>query len=127
MQLRRAASEPVNSQVQTFYTRLNSVLSSPALHDGTFTPVSLVPEQSNSAWRLVAHKWVKGGERFLVVANLSEQWGDGRIKLAEVTGNGVVKVQEVLGSKAYDRDAAELRNQGLWAVLEPWSVQIFKY
>ncbi|KAJ3271842.1 hypothetical protein HK104_004613 [Borealophlyctis nickersoniae] len=127
VQLRRRAPEPLDTTTLSFYTRFNTILSHPVFQSGTWTYLDVVSQQSNTGWRLVAWKWVQGNVHRLVVVNYSEVGGDGRVKLEDLQGSGNVKVSELLGGNTYDRDANEVRSQGLWVSLEPFSAQIFEY
>ncbi|KNC97400.1 amylase [Spizellomyces punctatus DAOM BR117] len=126
VQLRRSYPEPIHAPTQSLYNTLVPLLAHPTMTHGTWTLETVVPEQSNTGWRLVAWKWTYSDRR-LVVVNLSDTYGDGRIKLPEVTGSGGVEVLEALSGVTYQRDREELRNKGLWVVLKPWQTQMFVY
>lgn len=106
---------------------------------------------SDTAWRLVAWKWVAGEERRLVVVNYSDQTGacfpsravrlashslgtgsaaGGAIVLSDApqpASGDMITVTELMTSTPYSRSASDLRSSGLFVVLGAWSVQIFQY
>lgn len=67
-----------------------------------------------------------GTQRVLVVVNYSDTQGTGSVKLSNV-GSGTITFEEKLSGEVYERDGAEVRNDGLFVIIGAWNAQIFYY
>ncbi|KAI9013011.1 glycoside hydrolase superfamily [Gaertneriomyces semiglobifer] len=127
VQLRRYRFDPTEDVVK-IYDKLGPLIASRLFTEGTWTQLFPVAESSNTAWRMLAWKWVFNGERAVVIVNPTEQWADGRVTLSEVPDQtGSWTVEEVFSGEKYQRDAKEIRSRGLHVALKPWGYQIFRY
>lgn len=67
-----------------------------------------------------------GQQRVLVVVNYSDTQGTGKIRLSNV-GSGTVSFTEKLSGEVYERSGSEIRNDGLFVIINAWDAQIFYY
>jgi len=126
--LRREEPEPAVPQVQQFYPIFLNITNSDVFRYGTWTYLGV--SGSNSAWRLIAYRWEYENEKRLCVINYSDTSGSGSIVLSNaqpLNGNDTVPVTELLSGVTYYRSASQMRNQGLFVVVNPWFGQIFEY
>jgi hypothetical protein len=66
-----------------------------------------------------------GGDRHLVVVNLSGQPAQGRVPLAWADLPGRTwRLTDLLGGQVFDRDGTELAGPGLYVALEPWQCHL---
>jgi hypothetical protein len=66
-----------------------------------------------------------GGDRHLVVVNLSGQLAQGRVPLgwADLRGRGW-RLTDLLGDAVFERDGDELADPGLFVDLAPWQFHL---
>lgn len=128
IQLRRSLAEPIIPGVPSFYDKLISILSRPVFHTGEWNFLNV--ERSDSSWRLLSWKWTSETERILVVVNYSDQVGSGSVILSDaypINGNDTIIVNELISNQIWYRSANTLKNQGIFCIIQPWSLQVMKY
>jgi len=127
--LRRETSEAINTYVQdTFYPMLLNITSAPVFQYGTWQYASVTG--SDTAWRLMAWMWTYGSERRLCVINFSDTQGQGSIKVTNaqpVGGSDTILVTDLVSGATYSRSASQMKDTGLYVVVNSWWAQIFKY
>jgi len=72
----------------------------------------------------------KNNEKILCVINYSDQNGSGRIKLDDaqsIKNNDTIPVVELISGLTYYRSAQDMRDNGLFVIIDNWSSQIFMY
>jgi len=125
--LRRALSEKSNYGVGTFYSNLTNILSRPIFQaEWTYYDVF----GTDDSWRLVAWEWHLGNTKALCVINYSDKTATGNIILPRaqpVDDNDNIPLSELFSGTVYTRSASQLRSEGLFVVVEYWSMQIFEY
>jgi hypothetical protein len=126
----RGPVEPVNSEVQDFYSRLLHVLKG----TGAFREGSWSQLQPRPAWTgnptsdgFVACAWVgREGSRHVVVVNYAGSQGQCRLSLPfPELGGRRVRLTDVMGTEAYDRDGSDLADNGLFIDHSPWHFNVF--
>lgn len=121
--LRRAISEDPNNNVVFFYNKFFEILKKHALKEGTWTWLTI--DGSNT---IVTWKWVNGGQHILVTANFGDGQSGGYIKCDDAPLSGkTIPVVELLSDTTYQRDPEEMRNKGLFVLLDGYQCQIFEY
>jgi len=79
---------------------------------------------------LIAYRWEYQNEKRLCVINYSDQNGSGSVQVTNaqpVNGNDTIPVTDLLSGTVYYRSASQMRNQGLFVVVNSWYAQIFEY
>ncbi|EIC29479.1 MULTISPECIES: alpha-amylase family glycosyl hydrolase [Methylomicrobium] len=70
---------------------------------------------------LVAWTWATENSRCLIVVNLSETQSQGLVKIAwPGLNDGVWRLNDIFQSTSFERDGAELQNEGLYVDLPAW-------
>jgi hypothetical protein len=131
--LTRRQRESVDSDLQAFYRRLLDAISAPVFREGTWRLCEREGWPDNPSFRnLVAWCWRFGEERVLVVANLSGQRSQARIRLPWEDMGGDLGIRswrlgEVLSEEVYDRSGRELSGPGLFVDLQPWAYHFLRF
>lgn len=126
--LRRAKAESGEPGVRQFYSNFSQILSRPIFHEGKWSYEKVYG--STESWRLMAWKWSLNGKKVLCVINYSDQSGSGRILLSDaqpVNGNDQITVTELMSGATYQRSAKDLRTNGIFVIVNYWSIQMLEY
>ena len=125
--LARRPGEPVNEELQAFYTTLLRTTALRVFHDGAWSLCTCTGWPDNqSCQHLVAWSWVLGEERFVVVVNLSDGWAQARVQIP--WGDALLKIHglsDVMAGVNYEVPGSELAAQGLYVELRPWGYHLF--
>jgi len=126
--LRREATEPELTQVQSFYKQLLGIVTThEVFRNGTWEFLSVNNDPSGA---LMAWSWYNDQEKILCVMNFSEYNEAGTIVVSNaepVNGNDTIPVTDLLSGDVYYRSAEEMRTSGLQVVINSWYAQIFLY
>ena len=76
---------------------------------------------------ILSWTWTLGSVKRLVVVNYHSSISTGRIKLPNISGSGSVVVKELISNQSFNRNAEEIRNQGLHVVVNAYTSQIFEF
>lgn len=117
---RRSASEPVNQVVKDFYDKFLQITQHDVFNQGQYYWMN-ADRQELLCWR-----WVLGNHKRLVIVNYSNQKTSGTVKVPDAEGD-VITLTDLLTGTSYQRNARELREQGLHVILDPWKAHIFEY
>jgi hypothetical protein len=75
----------------------------------------------------VAWSWVNGHDRRLIVVNLSKSAAQGKVEVPWDDLRGKMwRLADSLSGDTYDRSGDEIRDQGLFVNLQPWSCHFFR-
>ncbi len=126
--LGRRPDEPIDGQLQDFYAKLLKVIQASVFHDGQWSLCERTGWPDNTSFEnLVAWSWINDVDRYLIVANLSEDAVQARVRLTWGDLRGVSwLLVDVLSSATYERDGDELVSPGLYIELEPWGYNCFR-
>ena len=125
MQMGRAAAEPMNEDVRSFYRRLLAIANQPAFHEGEWKLLAVTADTDASYPSLLAWRWKLDHEFKLVVVNLGDQTAQGRVPLAgEVDAAKQYSLADELNGPTYVRDGREITSQGLFVRLEPYGAHV---
>jgi hypothetical protein len=127
--LGRGPVEPTNPEIAAFYARLLAALRETAFRDGAWSQVQPQPAWSNnlSSDSFVAYAWAgENGSCFAVVVNYAGNKGQCRLPLPfpEFCGKQV-RLTDSMGTEVYDRDGADLVDNGLYIDHAPWHFNVF--
>ena len=128
--LGRAPEEPVNSSLSQFYQRLLGALRQPAVRQGRWQLLELVPawDGNGTSDAFIAFAWENGGgERVMACVNYAGHQSQCYIRLpfAELGGRRW-RLRDLLGDTQYERDGNELQSRGLYLDVPPWQHHVFE-
>jgi hypothetical protein len=126
--LGRCPDEPVDPGLQAFYTKLLEAVNRPAFREGQWSLCDRTGWPDNSSFlNLVAWSWVKDGERYLIVVNLSDRPVQARVQVRwSDTGGATWHLIDALAGTVYERGGDEMLSPGLYIELGPWSHHFFQ-
>jgi hypothetical protein len=120
--LGRRPEETVDSGLQDFYTKLLRAINSPVFRSGDWNLCERSGWSDNASdQNVVAWRWNKDGDKYLVVINLSDFPSQAMVKVAfdELRGKQW-RLTDVLSGEVYDRNGDGLLSPGLYVDLQPW-------
>jgi len=120
--LGRRPTEPVDSSLHTFYSKLLESIHRPIFHEGQWALCERTGWPDNASFQnLVAWSWLRGDEWYLIVVNLSDYTSQAQVQVpwADVPG-GHWKLADLLSGAVFERDGNQMRSPGLYVELEPW-------
>jgi hypothetical protein len=122
--LARRPDEPQDLDLARWYRRLLATVASHRVRQGAWQLLEASGWPDNQSCRnLVAWSWSgdDGGDRHVVVVNLSGDPAQGRIPLpwGDLPGRSW-HLTDLLAERAFERDGVELADPGLFVALEPW-------
>ena len=126
----RGPDEPVDRNLQSFYTTLLEVLKIPALRHGAWERLECVPawDGNPTADDLLAFAWTgAAAERVLVTVNLAPHPSQCYVRLpwTDLAGKHH-RLQDRMSAAVYDRDGEDLASRGLYLDLPEWHVHVFE-
>jgi len=127
VQLRRANREEENQSTTHFYNKLLSIITKDVFKNGSWEPLTVESASSGTSWRLLAWRWELLDEKILCVVNYSDCKAEGRVKLSHAAGEGILVVKDLISGEEYERNAKEMRERGLYVIVNQWWAQIFRY
>jgi len=130
VQLRRAAPEPTNTDLQAFYQRLLNAVDSAVFHEGSWKLLEARAAWSGnrSCWNAVAHRWVKGEEFVLAVSNLSPDPMQCYVPLELPALSGCTwELRDLLSEARYDREGDGLLHPGLYLDMPAYGRHVFAF
>jgi DNA-binding transcriptional LysR family regulator len=120
--LGRRPEEPVDKELQDFYTKLLLAINNEAFRTGDWNLCERSGWSGNSSCQnIVTWRWNNDRDKYLVVINLSDVPSQALIKVGfdELRGKQW-RLTDLLSSEAYDRDGDEMLSPGLYVDLQPW-------
>jgi hypothetical protein len=123
--LGRRPAEPVDKELQAFYSKLLTAIHAPIFRDGEWQLCECSGWPDNpSAQNMVAWNWVKNGDRRLIVINFSDGAVQGRVRLPWKEGKW--HLTDAFSDWSCDRDGDEMAGPGLYVELKAWSYYFFQ-
>jgi len=121
--LGRRPEEPEDRELRAFYSKLLVAIDSQVFRDGQWALCRTTGWPDNPSHRnIVAWRWERNGERYLIVVNLS---GSSAQAMVDTGWNDCSGCNLILGDKLsnarYERSGDEIQSQGLYVNLGPWS------
>jgi hypothetical protein len=126
--LARRPAEPVDRELVAFYDNLLSATRSDVFRDGTWQLCERSGWPDNqSCLNVVSWCWVKDSERFVIVLNFGQGQAQARVHVPWDGLRGKTwRLIDALSGQVYERSGDEMRNEGLYVDLEPWTCQVFQ-
>ncbi len=121
--LGRRPEEPVDPELQEFYRKLLVAINNPVFRQGQWSLCECSGWPDNPSYQnIVAWRWNKDEERYLIVVNLSDGVAQALVQVAwdDLAGQNWNLTDELSGV-TYERSSDELRSSGLYVDLGPWS------
>lgn len=127
--LRRRPEEPVDMDLQKFYTKLLLAIRNPILRDGGWTLSECRGWPDNTTFEnIVAWTWKNGSDQCLIAVNLSEQRSQALVKIADdALRRGQWQLRDALSGASYTRSGDEIFSAGLFVDLEPWGHHFLRF
>jgi Alpha amylase, catalytic domain len=120
--LARRPDEPPDLELANWYHALLAAVAGHRVRTGAWRLLEADGWPDNQSCRnLLAWSWDAGGDRHVVVVNLSAQSAQARIRLdwPDLPGRGW-RLTDLLDQRVFERDGDELSGPGLFVDLEPW-------
>jgi glycosidase len=121
--LARRPVEPVNTDLQAFYSQLLAVIVKEArLREGDWQLCACVGWPNNQSFsNLLVWSWQRKEERYLIVVNYAQQQAQARVQLSwnELSGRQW-QLTDLLNGERFERDGNELEEAGLYVDLPGW-------
>jgi glycosidase len=127
--LGRRPEEPVDKELEDFYRKLLAAINSPVFREGQWTLCAHTGWPDNPSYQnIVAWRWNKDEERYLIVVNLSDGAAQALVQVAwdDLAGHNW-KLTDKLSGATYERSGDEVRSSGLYVDLGPWSHHFFRW
>jgi len=126
----RGPVEPVNSEAAAFYARLLQILKTGAFRDGAWSQIEPQPSWSGN-WTsdgFVAYAWAGDKvTRHVVVVNYAGNQAQCRLPLPFPEFRGKqIRLTDLTGTEVYDRDGADVVDNGLFIDHAPWHFNVFE-
>lgn len=129
MHIGRRPSEPVDTEVQQFYSRLLPCLRRPEVHEGQWTLWMCRPAWAgnDTSRDIIVTTWVHEERRLLVAVNYSPHPSQCYVTLdlPNIAGRRFDLV-DLLGDARYEREGDGLRTSGLYLDMAPWGHHVFE-
>jgi len=125
----RSPEEPVNEELEMFYNKLIGILRHPVFRNGNWQLLDCTPAWDGN-WtndNYVSFAWQgTGDEKIMIAVNYSPERSQCYIKLPfpDLNNNSWL-LDDLIGGIAYDREGAELQEQGLYLDEPAWKIYVF--
>lgn len=127
IQLRRAAAEKPNAQVQALYDKLLSIAGADAFHSGDWRLLEPRAAGDTSFQNLIAYQWASGTAVHVVAVNLSPAATRANLPLSAAFDAARAYIfDDLLHEKSYEWRGEDLMRSGLFVRLDAFQSHIFK-
>jgi Alpha amylase, catalytic domain len=120
----RGPEETIDPEIQSFYQKLLKLVRLPVVKEGEWQLLNAKPNRvgNSSNENTIAMSWKHSdGSLLVVVVNMSETQSQACVELAwDATDLSSVRFIDLLNDAVYDREAKQLREQGLFVDLPEW-------
>ena len=126
--LGRRPDEVVDRDLQGFYVKLLEAINRPVFREGEWSLCDRTGWPDNASFQnLVAWTWLKDGERYLIVVNLSDRPVQAQVQVRWAdAGGGKWHLIDVLSGATYEREGDGMLSPGLYVELAPWNYHFFQ-
>jgi hypothetical protein len=118
----------VDRDLPGFYKKLLGAIDKPVFRDGQWSLCERTGWSDNmTCQNLVAWSWVKDGERYLIIVNLSDCPAQSQVKVSWAdAGGGEWHLLDAMSGAICERAGDEMRSPGLYVELDPWKYHFFE-
>ncbi|MGH9327376.1 MAG: alpha-amylase family glycosyl hydrolase [Terriglobia bacterium] len=125
IQLRRAANETPDPEIQALYSKLLAMTQEKVFHEGEWKLLDATPAGDTSFDNLIAYQWQTADALKVVVANLSQDPSRGQLLLSSrPRRRGRCVFFDQLSGKSYEQDGRDFAENGLAINLDGFGSQI---
>jgi len=126
LQIRQCKLEPVDSEVQEFYSKLLGKVDEPIFHGGTWRLKEVSKDIGDTFENLIAYVWKLEGDLRLIVANLSRSPAQGYINFKDdVIETNDYAFSEIFSGQMFKNSGLLMTDPGLSFSLASYQAQIF--
>ncbi len=127
--LGRRPQEAADKELQDFYQRLLAAIDSPVFREGQWNQCAHTGWPDNPSYQnIVAWRWNKDEERYLIVVNLSDGAAQALVQVPwDDLGGHNWKLTDRLSGVMYQRFGDEVRSSGLYVDLAPWGFHFLRW
>lgn len=125
----RAPHEPLNTDLEDFYTSLLAVIKQPIVREGTWSLLEGRPAwEGNGSWdSFLAFSWQTGDKRLVIIVNYAPHSSQCYLNLQFSDLYGVQwRLTDLLSEVSYDRDGDDLHYVGLYLDIQAWQYHVFE-
>lgn len=127
----RGPAEPVDQEIELFYSRLLELLQRPEVRSGEWRLLECTSawEGNGSNEAFIACSWQKTeGERLLVTVNYAPHQSQCYVRLPfSGLADNQWRLRDLLGDATYDREGKELQSRGLYLDVPAWRYHVFEF
>ncbi|GAA3611308.1 alpha-amylase family glycosyl hydrolase [Nonomuraea rosea] len=125
--LARRPEEPADESLRAYHERLIWAVESAGVRAGEWRLLDCTGWADNQTCSgMLAWSWSVAGEHHLVLANQQDRAAQARVPLPWAGQNGRKWVlRDLLTGESFERDAAEMRDPGLYVALDGWAGHLF--
>ena len=120
--LGRRPAEAVDAELFDYYHKLLAAIDSPVFREGQWNLCERTGWPDNLSYQnIVAWRWEKSGERYLIVVNLSDKPAQAMIHTGwnDLRGRRISLSDHISNTK-YERSGDDIQSSGLYVDLSPW-------
>ena len=123
--LRRGYYEPVHTETQEHYKKLNKIIQDKAFRSHNYYYIGNMSGDKKDDF--IAYIREEGDSHYLVVVNYSESQGCAKVPINKIKGFRYCLLYEMFNEKEYVSSINLVKNEGINICLKGWESQIFKY
>jgi len=126
--LGRRPEEPVDKELQDFYTKLLMGINSPVFREGEWNLCERTGWPDNRSYEnVVAWTWSREADRYLIVVNLSDRPTQALIRVpCDALKGKQWRLTDLLSNGVYERQGDEMLSPGLYVDLQPWDYHFLR-
>ena len=126
----RRAPEPIDRDLETFYSRLLAVVRRQDVRDGEWALADVSPawEGNTTCEQFVAFTWARPGERLLAAVNYAPTPGQCYVRpvFAPELGGATVILRDLIDPTVrYERNGSDIARRGLYLNVPAWHAHVF--
>ncbi len=126
--LSRRPEEPVDSALREFHLKLLKAVNHAVFRNGHWQLCERTGWPDNASFQhLLAWCWADGGNRYLIIVNLSDAAAQGLVKVPwDELQESHCRLSDALSPATYERDGNQMFAPGLFVDLAPWAAHCFQ-
>ncbi|HOL81970.1 MAG TPA: alpha-amylase family glycosyl hydrolase [Ignavibacteriales bacterium] len=128
VQLKREPYEQIDLEMKVFYEKLLSITHDPTILYGDFKLLQAdsIGYGDFSNINIITYIWSYNDHYFWCIINFSENSSKARIKVDLHTDYSNIILNDLINDVSYNRNAEEIKNEGLYVELKPYGMHLFK-
>jgi hypothetical protein len=127
VQIRQTRPEPVDSEIQAFYSVLMTAINEEIFHTGTWKLKEVLPDCDNAFENLIAYTWKLENSFRLIIVNLSQYPSCGRLSFQDDPPESQdYSFTDILSGQNFIQSGIVMAHPGLSIKLAGYQAQIWK-